>query len=63
MKTHRHRPERTTERPFSGPVSERENPRAHGGVCLVETCSCGAERRLNSNAGALERGKWHQEEA
>jgi hypothetical protein len=45
---------------YSGPISSaRENPRAHGGSCEVETClRCGAERRTNINGGAVERGTW-----
>jgi hypothetical protein len=44
---------------YSGPVSRRENPVAHGGVCFVETClTCGAVKRTNSNGGQLERGPW-----
>lgn len=55
----RHKPVRTRVMPFSGPVARRENPRAHGGSCEVETClACGAERATNLNAGAVERGAW-----
>lgn len=36
----------------------RENRRAHGGVCYVAMCQCGARRETNSNAGAIERGAW-----
>ena len=35
-----------------------ENRRAHGGVCILSTCSCGAERKTNSNGNAEERGPW-----
>ena len=57
---HRHRPDptKTYERCYSGPVSPRQNPVAHGNICIVEECSCGAVRRTNSNAGAIERGPW-----
>lgn len=58
--THRHRAEKTTNRPYTGPVSTRENRAAHGGVCVVDVCKCGAERRTNSNGGHLERGPWVQ---
>ena len=55
----RHKPVRTRVLPFTGPVARRENPRALGGSCEVETClACGAERRTNLNAGAVERGAW-----
>jgi hypothetical protein len=38
------------------------NQRAHGGVMWVETCSCGAERRVNSTGpGRTERGPWMEE--
>ena len=55
---HKHRKIAETVRPFSGPVSERQNPVAHGNVCYVESCSCSATRRTNSNAGQVERGPW-----
>jgi hypothetical protein len=46
--------------PFWGPVGppEDQNPVAHGGCSLVETCRCGATRRINANAGSLEVGAW-----
>jgi hypothetical protein len=35
------------------------NPAAHGGVELVETCQCGATRRVNSTGyGRREYGPW-----
>ena len=58
MNNHRHTPRTTTTRPFFGPVSRHENPVAHGNVCYVDTCKCGATRRTNSNAGQQERGPW-----
>lgn len=44
--------------PFFGPVGRDENPAAHGGVCEVETCRCGATRRTNVNQQHVERGQW-----
>lgn len=57
-KNHRHRPIETRDQCFTGPVSPQENPAAHGGVCRVDTCRCGAERRTNRNQGHIERGVW-----
>lgn len=49
----------TTTRPFTGPVSRRENPAAHGGCCYVTVCgACGAERRTNVNGNHSEAGSW-----
>ncbi len=58
--THRHRadPKRTETRPFSGCITWPCNPAAHGGVCLIEHCKCGAWRAINSNAGQLETALW-----
>lgn len=33
-------------------------PAAHGGVTVVETCSCGARRRINVNGRHVENGTW-----
>lgn len=44
--------------PFFGPVSARQNPSAHGGVCEIATCQCGATRRTNVNGSHRERRKW-----
>ena len=55
---HTHRAETIETRPFFGPVSDRQNPRAHGGVTLHRTCRCGAVQLINSNGGATERGPW-----
>jgi hypothetical protein len=54
--------------PFFGPVSRDENPSAHGGVCIVETCACGSMRKMNLNNGHREAGSWfvdpkHEERA
>jgi len=57
---HRHRaiPSRTETRPFSGPVGRHPDPRAHGNVCEVEFCSCGAVRRTNVNRRWMETSGW-----
>lgn len=55
-----HRAARTETLPFDGPVSRDENRAAHGNVCLVETCKCGARRRTNINQRHEERGAWHR---
>lgn len=41
-----------------GPVRTPQNEAAHGGVCIVDTCSCGAERRTNVNGRHVEPGEW-----
>ncbi len=56
--SHRHRVVRTDVRCFSGPVRQPENPAAHGNVCFVDHCACGATRSTNANAGQTERGAW-----
>jgi hypothetical protein len=47
---------------YTGPVRQPESlgyePRAHGNVCHVETCHCGARRTVNVNAGCREYGTW-----
>lgn len=56
---HRHRPATADERPFAGAVSPGDpNPAAHGGICYVERCDCGAERRTNINGRHFEFGPW-----
>jgi len=62
MKRHQHRPVASLSRtrPYSGSVDARTpNPAAHGGVCHVHTCRCGAERRVNANGQHREVGRWH----
>jgi hypothetical protein len=59
MTTHTHRTESSRTIPFTGPVAtERQNPRAHGGVTEIATCKCGATRLTNRNQGHVERGQW-----
>jgi hypothetical protein len=43
---------------FTGPVSRDENRAAHGGVCEIQRCACGAERRMNVNGAHTEIGEW-----
>lgn len=35
-----------------------EKRAAHGNVCVVDTCRCGAERQTNVNGRHVERGPW-----
>lgn len=59
MTGHRHRVKSTRTVGYTGPVAQPENREAHGGVCHVDTCSCGAVRRTNSTGmGHDERGPW-----
>ena len=57
---HRHTPipSETKEVPFSWPVSRDENRAAHGNICRIERCACGAIRRTNINGQHAERGEW-----
>jgi len=58
MEQHTHCPETSEIRPFFGAVAFPETRAAHGGVCEVATCSCGATRRTNRNGSHAEFGKW-----
>ena len=55
---HKHRAEKTKDFGFAGPVSRDENRAAHGNICRVETCWCGATRCININGVHIERGYW-----
>lgn len=66
---HTHRPstsravrqaEADSTRCYTGPVrfDGRANPAAHGGVCFVQRCACGARRVVNASAGHREIGAW-----
>lgn len=43
---------------FFGPSSHDENRAAHGNICVIEECECGAERRTNVNQCHIEEGEW-----
>jgi hypothetical protein len=62
---HRHRPVRSKQevRPFFGPVARVEKPAAHGNVCMIDRCRCGAMRRTNVNGLHVEQGRWIEWEA
>ena len=53
-------PHKTREYPYRGPISipVKYNDRAHGGICVVEECECGARRSANVSAGHVEQGTW-----
>lgn len=53
-----HHAERSKEVCFSGSVSRDENPAAHGNICRIDYCRCGAERRTNINGCHVEQGSW-----
>ena len=55
---HEHLAHFVSERAFFEAVSRNENRAAHGGVCIVETCSCGATRMTNRNGRHQEVGAW-----
>lgn len=48
----------SSERPYNGSVSRDENRAAHGNICIVETCACGATRSTNVNGLHFEQGVW-----
>ena len=56
--SHRHSASSTRTRSFSGAVTRRENPAAHGNVCEHQACSCGATRSVNINGNHTEAGPW-----
>lgn len=59
MTAHRHRVRTTRTVGYTGPVAQPENHAAHGGVCHIDTCACGAVRKTNSTGmGRDERGPW-----
>lgn len=61
--SHKHREKTYQIVGYTAPIpGARYNPMAHGGVCIISTCSCGAERRVNSNGRAEERGPWVETE-
>jgi hypothetical protein len=58
---HRHTTKTSRIQGYTGGVAtpgRRQDPRAAGAICEVETCSCGAERRTNKNQGHRETSGW-----
>lgn len=55
---HAHRVRTTRTEPFVGPVRQPARPAAHGNICSVATCACGATRRTNINQQYREVGAW-----
>ena len=61
---HQHKAKTSKDYGFNGPVTSEvsgyyaQNPAAHGNICRVDTCRCGAIRRTNINQGHVERGRW-----
>ena len=55
---HRHRTHTSREECYSCPVAWPERPEAHGNICVVSTCRCGATRHVNVNGAWAEIGKW-----
>lgn len=65
LNPHRHRAIATATylRPYNGTVAPfHANPAAHGHVCVVQTCRCGATRATNVNGDHVERGPWRKED-
>ena len=63
MKTHQHRLHTTRIVGFRGPVRTPENRAAHGNICEIATCRCGATRETNVNQDHFERGQWAESES
>lgn len=40
------------------PGVTEENPRAHGAAVWIETCACGARRKVAANQGSREYSAW-----
>lgn len=65
MRPHRHKMKTRKIQVYTGSVTSevtgyyKQNRAAHGGICYVDTCSCGAVRKTNSNGRHEERGRWH----
>lgn len=60
-KTHRHKADHEETRSYTGGVAVKSvqvEPRAAGGICMVEFCACGAKRRTNRNQGYRETSGW-----
>jgi len=57
--SHRHTVSSSRDVCYSAPVAgARENRAAHGCICVVEKCSCGAIREANVNGRHVEQGRW-----
>ena len=56
---HRHQVKTSATYGYNGSVAQPENRAAHGGVVHVDTCSCGAVRKTNSNGRHVERSTWN----
>lgn len=60
-KIHKHRavPSRSRVTAWTGCVGDhRCSGRAHGGVTIVDVCSCGAQRHVESNGGSKTSSGW-----
>lgn len=60
QRNHRHRPlpSRRAELSYSPTGARRENPAAHGNICVLSYCRCGAQRLTAVNGLHEERGPW-----
>jgi hypothetical protein len=58
---HRHKAETERIGAYTGGITEpdgTQEPRAHGGIRVHETCACGATRTTNRNQGYRESTGW-----
>ena len=56
---HRHRTKTSRTICFGGPIDgARPNPAAHGNICVIDICACGATRAANVNGQYVEQGTW-----
>ena len=60
--THRHALSTEAYRSYTGTAAgaEAENRAAHGGICVVARCACGATRETNSTGWHVEVGTWQE---
>jgi len=56
---HKHRAKVGMVAPFRGQIATaKENRAAHGNICEIAVCLCGATRFTNINQQHRERGRW-----
>lgn len=60
MHKHRANSQKRSTEDYTGPVAKPGKSAAHGGVCYVDHCECGATRRTNQKGNQEERGPWKE---
>jgi hypothetical protein len=62
LSKHRHEPAKSFRTFDLGPVSHNQPWEPQGGIARIETCACGAQRRVNVNGEHIEDGPWRDKE-